>query len=195
MRKPPCAWGFYFHESDFFKADLTSSVLRVGSSCHIPERSLLCTDNEVPHHCGCGGIHRPVEGEDGSGGKALPLAVKVKAFGTNLKKNKQTGSCLRLPNSLLQIRRVVSEVVKLVACSRSCLKGFLASEPAEVKKLARKTSCCFTCPSTNLPHACRVVDRAGARCSALVGLYLLEEGWGASAFAPSPSFCISPGHA
>lgn len=139
-----------------------------------------------------------MEGEDGSGGKVLPLAVKVKAFGTDLKENKQTGSCLRLPNNLLQIRRVVSEVVKLVASSCSCLKGFLATEPAEVKKLARKTSCCFTHPDANLPCACGVVDgaggSAGARCSGLVGLYLLEEGWGTSTFAPSPSFCISPGH-
>lgn len=58
-------------------------------------------------------------------GKALPLTVKVKAFGSNLKQNKQTGSCLWLPNSFLQLKRVVNKVVKPVARSCNCLKGFL----------------------------------------------------------------------
>lgn len=47
------------------------------------------------------------KGEDCLEGKALPFTVKVKAFGTDLKKNKQTGSCLWLPNSFLQITGVV----------------------------------------------------------------------------------------
>lgn len=56
--------------------------------------------------------------------------MKVKAFGTDLGKNKQG---LWLLNSFLQIRRVVNKVVKLVACSCSCLKGLLATRPGFVR--------------------------------------------------------------
>lgn len=103
----------------------------------------------------------------GEEGEALPLTVKVMAFGTDLNKNKQTGSCLQLPNSFLQIRRVVNKVVKLVACSCSCLKGFLATGPGFLRNWPEK----YLVASLAHPPTClvaawrwdrgRVVDGAG----------------------------------
>lgn len=104
----------------------------------------------------------------------------------------QTGFCLWLPNSFLQIRRVVNsgqacgmflQLLKRLPCH--------STRVLKVKKWARKTSCSFACPCACVEGGMKQVVMELVAVLMLDALPWQEE-WGTSPCAPSPSFCIIP---